>query len=228
MASAPNGTIACAWLDLRETGTQIWVAFSRDNGAIWSKNVCVYRSPSGTVCECCQPSLAFDRQNRLYVMWRNVVEGMRDMYQTHINDNGKTFAPAQKLGVGTWALKACPMDGGSLAVSRRGVSTFWRRENTMYAVDLAGPEKREQSVGNGQQGWMTATDEGRYLVWLRGRRPGELLAQTPDASFPITLAQNANDLAVSAGSAVGTSVVAVWSTPKGIYSAILNPTKKND
>ena len=28
-------------------------------GAAWSKNALVYRSPAGNVCECCHPSVAF-------------------------------------------------------------------------------------------------------------------------------------------------------------------------
>lgn len=52
MAAALDGTLACAWLDLRDKGTQLFAAFSRDGGKTWGRNVLVYRSPDGAICEC--------------------------------------------------------------------------------------------------------------------------------------------------------------------------------
>ena len=47
----------------------------------WSKNVLIYQSPDGTICECCHPSVAIDKSGRILVMWRNSLGGSRDMYQ---------------------------------------------------------------------------------------------------------------------------------------------------
>ena len=217
MTAAPNGTLACAWLDLREKGTQIYASFSRDAGATWSKNVRVYQSPAGTVCECCHPSVAFDANNNPLVMWRNWDGTARDMYLSRSSDGGKTFAAAQKLGVGTWPLKACPMDGGALAVARNGaVTTFWRRDGQMY---LCAPGSEEKSLGGGQQGWVADGPGGAYAVWLRGR-PGELLALTPDKSAPRSLAQDANDPAIAAAPGGVAPVIAVWTEGKSGDAAI--------
>ena len=57
-----------------------------------------------------------DAQGRVAVMWRNWLNGSRDMFAALSSDGGKTFATAQKLGSGTWKLNGCPMDGGSIAV----------------------------------------------------------------------------------------------------------------
>ncbi len=45
------------WLDLREKGTVLYASKSMDHGETWSKNILVYRSPDGSICECCHPSI---------------------------------------------------------------------------------------------------------------------------------------------------------------------------
>ena len=219
MSAAPDGTLACAWLDLREKGTQIFASLSHDGGATWSKNVRVYRSPAGNVCECCHPSVAFDEKGNLLVMWRNWDGAARDMYLSRSADGGKTFAAAQKLGVGTWQLNACPMDGGAFAIARNGeVTTFWRRDGQMY---LCAPGKSETRVGDGQQGWIADGPGGAYAVWLNNGRPGKLMAQTPGKSAPALLAEQANDPVIAAAPGGTAPVIAVWTGETGIRAAAL-------
>jgi hypothetical protein len=224
MAVSPDGEkIACTWLDLRAKGTQLFSSVSSDGGKTWSKNALVYRSPDGSICECCHPSLVYDAQNRLHVMWRNSLGGARDMYLASSLDGGKTFGAAQKLGAGTWPLKACPMDGGALAVSpKTGITTFWRRENTLYLADASPANAPEKSVGPGQQGTIAKTDRGTYLAWLRGRRPGTLMVSLPDSpDAPIALAEKANNPVLAAGMGANPAVVLVWSDEQGVRSATL-------
>lgn len=163
MAAAPDGTLACAWLDLRAKGTEIYVSTSKDGGASWSKNVSAYRSPSGTVCECCHPSVAYGPNGRLYVMFRNWLGGSRDMYLTSSTD-GKKFSSAQKLGNGTWPLNACPMDGGALSVRSDGtVETVWRRGGKVYACV---PGQPERELGSGDQPWVATVASQALPVWV--------------------------------------------------------------
>jgi hypothetical protein len=216
MAASPDGTLACAWLDLRKGKTELYSSLSRDGGATWSANRLVYRSPDGTICECCHPSLTYDVKGRLFVMWRNWLGGSRDMYLCRSDDGGRTFSAAQKLGQGTWPLNACPMDGGAVAVSKSGaVSTFWRRERQMY---LCTPGKPEQRIGDGEQGWMALTASGPHVTWLE-RRNGALLASIPGQPGPITLAGEADDPVVAA-SPTGDTVVIVWKAGKQSVSSI--------
>lgn len=221
MAAAPNGTLACAWLDLRESGTQVFASFSKDGGKTWGKNVRVYRSPAGNVCECCHPSLAYGPDNRLHIMWRNWLGGARDMYLSSTDDGGKTFSAARKLGSGTWPLNACPMDGGALATSKGGIDTIWRRENTMYVTRSSGNEAKEVKIGTGQQGWIAATERGTYLVWQSGRAGSAILALTPNETALRTLAGTGQNPMVVAGGGTNPAVVAVWADKEGIRSATL-------
>ena len=42
------------------------------------------------------------------------------MYLATSRDGGRSFASAAKLGSKNWLLKACPMDGGAVAVGVAG------------------------------------------------------------------------------------------------------------
>ena len=46
--AANNNEVACAWLDHRDGGTEIFASVSQDGGENWSANTMVYTSPSGT------------------------------------------------------------------------------------------------------------------------------------------------------------------------------------
>ncbi len=213
MAIAPDGTIACTWLDLRSKGTKIFASISKDGGSSWSENRLVYASPSGSVCECCHPSVAYDQNGKLFIMFRNSLDGARDMYLAGSTDGGRTFASGSKLGLGTWMLNACPMDGGNFVLDGLGqVKAFWRRENNVFLSKASGSETL---LSQGRQPWMATGSEGDYLVWSDG---STLLAHTPTEQKS-KLSENANDGVVSA-SLDGKLVISAW-TENGIRATRL-------
>jgi hypothetical protein len=153
-------------------------------------NIKVYESPDGSVCECCHPSIvATDKQ--LFIMFRNSLNGKRDMYVTSSSDNGQTFSPAIKLGQGTWDLDACPMDGGMLAAQgAERVVSVWRRDNQIYSA--SGTDETEVLLGLGQQPWIAANKNGTFIVWTSGRE-GDLMFVSPSSRTARTLAKNSRD-----------------------------------
>lgn len=208
MAAGPRGVLCCVWLDLRARGTQIMAATSSDGGATWSKNVVVYRSPEKSVCECCHPSVAYDAAGRLVVLWRNSLAGARDMYFAVSADGGQTFGEARKLGTGTWTLKACPMDGGSLALTPDGkLVTVWRRDKSIFLTEDGSPTER--LLGAGEQPSIAATAAGSFVVWLE-KRGGNLRLLAPSAAEPTVLAAQAGDPVITAGPGGRGPVVLVW------------------
>ncbi len=217
MAAGPNGEFYCVWLDLRgkpqNIGQQIFGSVSTDGGRTWSSNQLIYRSPSGTVCECCHPAVTYDRQGQLHVMWRNSLDGKRDMFTSISRDGGRTFAPAVKLGTGSWRLDACPMDGGYLAVPEPGkLTTVWRREQQVFRTDSG--SRGEQLLGVGEQPWAAATAEGAWLVWVT-RNGGDLLVQTPGSEQPLKVAGGAADPVIAAPLLGDGPVVVVWESVSG-------------
>ena len=214
MAMGPNGQLFCTWLDLRNKTTQIFDARSTDGGATWSENRLVYHSPSGTVCQCCHPSVVYDSEGGLYVMWRNALDGYRDPFVATSADGGKIFAEAKKIGRGTWELDICPMDGGALAVVRPGkITTVWRRREQVFRTDPGRDD--EMLLGAGRQPWAATSPEGAYLVWLAGK-PADLWLASSASRRPIKLAAGANYPAVAspqAGPYGATSIMAAVVAP---------------
>lgn len=218
MAAGPKGELCCVWLDLRNRQTEVMASVSSDGGKTWRRNVVVYKSPDGSVCECCHPSVAFDVQGGIYVLWRNSLAGARDMYVASSSDKGQTFGKATKLGSGSWPLDACPMDGGGIAAMAPGkIATAWRREKTVF-LSLNG-EPNERPLGAGEQPWIAATADGSFVVWLKKRGDAAYLL-APGSRVPVELAKHANDPAIASGPEGRGPVVAVWETHAGKNYAV--------
>jgi len=183
MAADPQGHLALAWLDDRTPGgKRLYGAFSHDAGAHWSKNALLYESPSGTICQCCAPSLVALGGGDFAVMWRNVVDGSRDLYTMGIRDGKPGGAPA-KSGTGTWKLDACPMDGGGLAVRNGGLFAAWRRDHDVY---LAEPGKPEVRLGSGMDIAIAVNAKGPYAIWTT---PQGIEAHVPGTASPLRISE---------------------------------------
>ena len=167
MAAGPSGEVWCVWLDLRNGKTEVYTAVSGDDGQTWQGNVRAYRSPDGSVCECCPPSIVGGPKGAAIAMFRNSLSGQRDMFLASTGD-GQKFTTGRKLGQGHWKLKACPMDGGMLASNGGdGLVTVWRRENQLFAT--LGSGATERPLGPGQQPWAAWSAAGPIVVWTQGR-----------------------------------------------------------
>ncbi|MEQ1948677.1 MAG: exo-alpha-sialidase [Bryobacteraceae bacterium] len=156
-----EGRLTAVWLDLREKGTKLYSSRSLDGGRTWSKNTMIYASPEGTICECCNASIASDAAGGVAVMWRNVLEGSRDFYSATAKD-GVHFGAPQKVGAGTWKINACPMDGGGLVLRDGQPFSAWRREKDVYFV---APGKPEVRIGSGTDVAMVSTPQGIFVSW---------------------------------------------------------------
>lgn len=207
MAAGPNGQMCCVWLDLRNRKTEVMAASSPDGRATWSDNVLVYKSPDGSVCECCHPSVAFDGGGQIHVQWRNALSGARDMYVTSSLDGGKTFGKASKLETGTWPLKMCPMDGEAIAAAGETVVTVWRRDMTVHLLTMG--DREDRSLGTCEQPSVAPAKAGTFAVWLP-KRGGTAYLLSPASRMPRKLADHASDPVVVTGPDGMDPVVAVW------------------
>lgn len=146
-SSAPEGLMSIAsdakdkfyavWLDIRQ-GNKNNICFSALSGTEekWGGNALIYISPDEHVCECCKPSIAV-KGSKVAIMYRNWLNGSRDLYVKASENGGGTFKEAQKLGIGTWKLNGCPMDGGGIAIDNTGhITTTWQREGIVYYCKL--------------------------------------------------------------------------------------------
>jgi hypothetical protein len=176
MAADPDGHVAVVWLDDRSApGKRLYGAFSDDAGATWSRNVQLYQSSSGSICECCHPSLVSLGHGEFAVMWRNSLNGNRDLYMMRLR-NHQPDGPALKQGFGTWTLNACPMDGGGIAVREGVIATAWRREKDVYLLEAGKPEAK---IAAGQDVALAANRQGWYTAWSS---PGGIQMLLPNAT----------------------------------------------
>jgi hypothetical protein len=113
MAAGPKAELFCVWIDLALETPRLCGSVSTDSGAHWSPARPV-TGDSDRICPCCHPSVAFDANGQVWVLWRGDRDGARDMFVAQSKDHGSTFSSPTKVGTGTWKLDACPMDGGAL------------------------------------------------------------------------------------------------------------------
>ena len=168
--------VYAAWLDLRiGHNNNLFGASSLDGGKTWSESRLIYRSPDGKICPCCRPSLTADARGNVYVMFRNDLNGARDLYIARSRDGGKTFAPAQKLGTDTWKYDKCPMDGGAISLDPNGrIGTTWFRNKSVFYAE---PGKAERKIADGRAPALVKTSKGNYLAWQQGN---DIAILTPD------------------------------------------------
>ncbi len=164
LACNTDGDVYAVWLDLRADGhNKIAGAKSIDGGMSWSKNQIIYRSPDSTVCECCKPTVALNGAH-VAVMFRNWIDGNRDLYVIQSFDGGARFGNATKLGKGSWKLNGCPMDGGNVLLDASGdVHTVWRRKGEVFECQTG---KEEKLIGEGMHCIMAGQPETRVIAFM--------------------------------------------------------------
>lgn len=213
MAMAADGdNVFAVWLDLRDRHNKIFGAGSLDGGKTWNKNHLIYASPDTTVCECCKPSVAV-KGNRVNIMFRNWLQGNRDLYLVQSLDGGNSFGQAQKLGVGSWALKGCPMDGGAVVIDKNGnPQTVWNRNGTIYACE---PGKEEKALGKGRSCTMESLNGKNVYAWVE---KGEVVVLKPQG-IKTTLGKGQLPVLKAIDN---DQVLCVWEQDKQIHSRLLD------
>jgi hypothetical protein len=200
------------WLDLRgNKHNKIYGAKSGDGGKTWSKNIMVYSSPDTTVCECCKPSVVV-KGSKVYVMFRNWLQGNRDLYLIQSSDDGNNFGQAQKLGNGNWKLNGCPMDGGGLAVNKNGeIQTVWRRHGKIYATGIGGSENE---IGEGRSCTLETVNGKNVYAWTEN---GEVVVIKPQGQKKI-LGKGSEPVLIALNNE---HVICVWENENQIHASIL-------
>lgn len=191
LGGSSDGQLFVTWLDLRSGKTELWGAVSKDGGRTWAADELVYKSPDKSICECCHPSVLFDAEGNLAVMWRNSIEGSRDMWLVTRTKGAATFSAAGKLGEGTWKINGCPHDGGALvALGGGNFGAVWQRSGEIF---MTGTARREMKLGSGRQPVAVGANGQTVVVWndgsglvaVRDVRNPEPVKLAADARFPI-------------------------------------------
>ena len=200
------------WLDLRDGHNKLFGSASHDGGKTWEKNVLVYASPDTTVCECCKPSVLV-ANGTVNVMFRNWLNGNRDLYLINSIDGGEHFTNLQKLGNASWKLDGCPMDGGSLVLNKdQKLQTVWRRMGKIYHCE---PGKAEIEIGEGRGCTLTSVNNQNVYAWVE---KGEVVCILPGKEKK-NLGKG-HSVAIQALN--DKQVLCVWENEGNLYSAAID------
>lgn len=212
LSSEENNAFA-VWLDLRNNNrNNLYGARSNDGGKTWSKNIMVYTSPDSSICECCKPSVVVKDHN-IYVMFRNWLNGSRDLYLITSSNGGQSFEAANKLGNASWQLNGCPMDGGAIAITNDNtIQTVWRRENKIYSAMPGMPEK---AIGEGKGCTLENTEKGTYYTWFEN---GSVVVLDPQGK-KITVGKGIQPVIKAIDN---NSLICVWENNKQLHSSVIN------
>jgi len=192
---------------------KIYLASSPDGGKTWSKSKMIYRSPDGSVCECCKPSIISDDDGNITVMFRNNINGSRDLHFTKSVDGGETFSIPEKLGSGTWKINGCPMDGGDLVVNNRGeFNTIWKRKGAIF---MSNSSKSEERIGSGKSPSISTNDQKTYIAFSQGE---DIISTTPDNLSPTKIGTGSSPKVI----ALKNGAIYFWVNSEGInYKKVL-------
>ena len=210
--SADNQTAFAVWLDVRSNRkNKIYGSKSMDGGKTWLKNKMIYTSPDGTVCECCKPSVLV-AGNNVTVLFRNWIDGNRDMYLVQSTNGGNTFNNAKKLGANSWKLNGCPMDGGGLAIDKSGnINTVWRREDKIFTTLPGVPEKQ---LGVGRACTIETINDKNIYAWT-------------EKNDVVMLKANGKKIIIGKGSSPilkaldDTKVICIWEEKQQIRGSVI-------
>ena len=145
------------------------------------------------------------------VMWRNSLNGNRDMYRATSSDRGRTFSEANKLGDGAWTLNACPMDGGNLAINGEEIAYAWRRAGKLFFTTDPGSE--QVITRSGTHPVVVRSPEGFIYAW---QDQGNLFWKTSSMKGSALLAHKAG-FAASAWSVPQEKSFLVWEGQEGVF-----------
>jgi hypothetical protein len=126
LAITPAGSVACSWLDSRAKVQQTYAAVRPIGGQTFSPEVLVHAGQDGKgVCPCCPTNAAFAPDGSLFVAFRNVDAGYRDIAISRLKPGATAFEPPVSVVPPTWKFDGCPHDGPSLAFTGDTVHVTW-------------------------------------------------------------------------------------------------------
>ena len=98
-----------------EPNREVYFAVSTDNGKSFSAN----KRIAENVCPCCKVSMTTAPDGRLYVSWRQVLEGdYRHIAVTFSTDGGDNFSPLTIVSDDRWQISGCPVSGAAMTIDQ--------------------------------------------------------------------------------------------------------------
>ncbi len=116
-------------------------------------------------------------------MFRNWLNGSRDLYKMESDNSGSSFSKAVKLGTDTWKLNGCPMDGGGIVFYNNKVHTIWRRHDQLFHCL---PENKEVEIAKGRNCTIASNNDQLFSGFTRD---GVVIVENLNSKQQTTLAK---------------------------------------
>ena len=209
LASAPDGSLWAAWLDLRAYADSLAARPAGHEGDVPENHVefRVTRSADGgrsfgapavldtVACICCRTALASGPDTTVHAIWRHVFPGsVRDFQTARSLPSGTAFGAPVRIHDDHWVINGCPDIGPDIAVDGGGgVHVAWYtgaegRQGLWYASSQDGGRSFGEPVGLVTKGYvppsevkLTALGDRIWGVWedRRHSRNEVIAAQLP-------------------------------------------------
>jgi hypothetical protein len=125
LAAGPNAELACAWLG-GPAGQQPFAAVRRAGATAFEEERLIHAGQDGKgVCPCCPLAACFAPDGTLYVAFRNIADGYRDIAIGVLKPGKAKFEGPFPVVAPSWKFNGCPHDGPSLAVVGEHLHVVW-------------------------------------------------------------------------------------------------------
>ncbi|WP_439624771.1 sialidase family protein [Gemmata sp.] len=126
-----GGVLACVWLDGRNGSQQVYASVQPADAEAFGPEVLVHAGEPGKgVCPCCPTAATFAKDGTLYVAFRNINDGFRDIAVSRLRPGQTTFEGPFPVVDKAWKFEGCPHDGPSLAVVGDTLHVAWMDART--------------------------------------------------------------------------------------------------
>jgi hypothetical protein len=139
VAADGAGNVVVAWHGSSEdaipgeSGRQLWIARSSDDGATFAPETPALAQPTGA-CACCGVKALADRHGNLAFLFRTAGTSLdRDLALVASIDRGATFSLTP---ISSWHIKTCPMSRAAMIDSPAGILAAWEAEDHVYYARL--------------------------------------------------------------------------------------------
>jgi hypothetical protein len=176
--SGSDGSLACTWLDDRSGAQQPFASIRPGGASAFEPERLVHTGQEGNgVCPCCPTACCFAPDGTLYVAFRNIQDGYRDIALGRLRRGQSNFEGPIAVIPNTWKFDGCPHDGPSLIVLGDTLHIAWMDARTGVPLCYYGRAKlndmvfevRELHAGaSGTQGnpkLMADASGGLYALW---------------------------------------------------------------
>lgn len=105
-----------------EANREVYISVSKDGGKTFSPN----KKIANEACPCCKTAVAAAPDGRVYIGWRQVLEGDFRHIAVASSTDGENFTPTKIVSDDGWQIAGCPVSGASLAIGKNNaLNVLW-------------------------------------------------------------------------------------------------------